>query len=64
VLSAKTGSATDGSGAEVRWLVGHVARGGREWIFASLVTGPAGVPPLAAVDQAASAFATAHVLAP
>jgi beta-lactamase class D len=64
VLSAKTGSGTDRSGAEVRWLVGHVARGPRAWIFASLVTGPSGVPALAAVDQAAVALTGRHVLAP
>jgi beta-lactamase class D len=64
IVSAKTGSATDRSGIEVRWLVGHVARGRRAWIFASLVTGAPGVPPLAAVDQAATALTRARVLAP
>jgi beta-lactamase class D len=64
VVSAKTGSVTDRTGVEVRWLVGHVARGKRSWIFASLVTGPSGVPPLAAVDQAATALTRARVLAP
>lgn len=64
VLSAKTGSVTDRTGIEVRWLVGHVARGKRSWIFASLVTGPAGVPPLAAVQQAATALTRARVLVP
>jgi beta-lactamase class D len=64
VLSAKTGSVTDRSGADVRWLIGHVARGRRSWIFASLVTGQPGVPALAAVDQAAAALAGQHVLVP
>jgi beta-lactamase class D len=63
-VSAKTGSVTDRTGVEVRWLVGHVARGRRSWFFASLVTGPAGLPALAAVEQAAAALTAQHVLVP
>lgn len=37
VLSAKTGSTSDGSGRGIRWLVGHVQRGGRAFLFVSCV---------------------------
>ncbi len=62
VLSAKTGSGRDRSGSQVRWLVGHVSRSGRSWIFVSLVIGPDGTGPLAAVDLAARALSEAGVL--
>ena len=53
VLSAKTGSGRDRSGQQVRWLVGHVSRGRRAWVFVSCVVGGDDTPPLAAVDLAA-----------
>ena len=61
-VSAKTGSGTDRGGKAVRWLVGHVARGPRSWIFVSCVAGGSDTPALAAVDQAASALREAGVL--
>ena len=39
VLSAKTGSGRDNSGSTVRWLVGHVSRERRSWVFVSCVIG-------------------------
>ena len=60
-LSAKTGSGT-ANGQTVRWIVGHVARGSRSWVFVSCVTGGTDLPALAAVDQAAAALREAHVL--
>jgi len=62
VVSAKTGSGTDKSGAEVRWLIGHVARGPRSWVFVSCVAGRASTPATAAVDLAASALQQNGVL--
>jgi beta-lactamase class D len=62
VLSAKTGSGRDKSGGAVRWLVGHVTRGGRSWVFVSCVTGDDSTPPLAAVDLAAQALRREGVL--
>jgi beta-lactamase class D len=56
ILSAKTGS-----GDDVKWLVGHVQRERREWVFVSCVAG-AGEGPLAAIDLAASSLRAAHVL--
>jgi beta-lactamase class D len=50
VLSAKTGSSDDG-GRTVRWLVGHLQRQGRSWVFVSCVVG-VGLDPLAAVTLA------------
>ncbi len=50
VLSAKTGSSDDG-GRTVRWLVGHVQRQGRSWVFVSCVVGVE-LDPLAAVNLA------------
>jgi beta-lactamase class D len=61
-LAAKTGRARDGSGKEVRWLVGHVERGGREWVFVSGVVGGSDTPPSAAIDLAASLLRDAGVL--
>jgi len=62
VVSAKTGSATDRAGRAVRWLVGHVQRGSRAWIFVSAVTGSDETPPLAAVDLAAKSLREEGVL--
>jgi len=61
-VSAKTGSGTDRGGKAVRWLVGHVARGPRSWIFVSCVAGGSDTPALAAVDRAASALRDVGVL--
>jgi len=61
-VSAKTGSGTDRGGQSVRWLVGHVARRGRSWIFVSCVAGGDDTPALAAVDQAAAALQEEGVL--
>jgi len=65
VVSAKTGSATDRRGNGVRWLVGHVRRGGRAWVFVSAVTASSGgddLPALAAVDLAATSLRDEGVL--
>jgi len=62
MVSAKTGSGTDRGGKSVRWLVGHVARGSRAWIFVSTVAGGDDTPALAAVDQAASALRQERIL--
>jgi beta-lactamase class D len=62
VLSAKTGSGRDRSGQQVRWLVGHVSRGRRAWVFVSCVIGGDETPPLAAVDLAAQALQREGVL--
>jgi beta-lactamase class D len=55
-VGAKTGSGTDRGGQSVRWLVGHVARGERSWVFVSCVAGGDDIPALAAVDRAAAAL--------
>lgn len=55
-VSAKTGSGKTKDGGQVRWLVGHVARGGKQWIFVSCVIGSDKTPALAAVDLAAGAL--------
>ncbi|MEZ5288767.1 MAG: hypothetical protein R2712_29005 [Vicinamibacterales bacterium] len=54
-VAAKTGSANDGSGRGVRWLVGHVTRGARSWTFVSTVVGGPDVVGLAAVRRAETA---------
>ncbi len=56
VVSAKTGS-----GEDVRWLVGHVERKGRGWVFVSCVIG-ADLDPLVAIDLAARSLRGEHVL--
>jgi beta-lactamase class D len=61
-VSAKTGSGTAGGGRAVRWLIGHVRRGPRAWIFVSNVVGDGDTPALAAVDQAERALQDAGVL--
>jgi len=62
VVSAKTGSATDRTGSNVRWIVGHVQRGSRSWIFASNVVGLGDTPADAAIDLAARALRESGVL--
>jgi beta-lactamase class D len=62
IVSAKTGSGRTRSGPSVRWLVGHVARGSRSWLFVSNVAGGDDTPAMAAVDLAASRLQDHHVL--
>ena len=62
VLSAKTGSGRDRSGQEVRWIVGHVSRERRSWVFVSCVIGTDQTAALAAVDLAAQALHHERVL--
>lgn len=61
VVSAKTGSGSQPDRPDVRWLVGHVRRGSRAWVFVSNVVGE-DLPALAAVDLAASSLKAAGVL--
>jgi beta-lactamase class D len=61
IVSAKTGSGPTADGGAVRWLVGHVRRGARSWIFVSNVVGTDRTPALAAVEQAETALEEAHV---
>ena len=61
VVAAKTGAARDRSGQDVRWLVGHVARGSRSWIFVSMVMAAPDLPPAAAVELAARGLTEARV---
>ena len=60
VVAAKTGAIREASGQDVRWLVGHVQRGTRSWIFVSMVTAP-DLPPAAAVEFAARGLTEAKV---
>jgi beta-lactamase class D len=62
IVSAKTGSGDNRDGHQVRWIVGHVARGDRSWIFVSSLVGGDDTPALAAVDQAARALREEGVL--
>lgn len=62
IVSAKTGSATDRSGRAARWLVGHVKKAGREFIFVSCVIGPPDVGANAAINLAARALRAAKIL--
>ena len=48
VVSAKTGDGHDKSGQLVRWLVGHVSRERRSWVFVSCVIGDEQTAPRAA----------------
>lgn len=54
ILSAKTGRSDP-----VKWLVGHVKRGDREWIFVSCVVGDG---PMAAIELAAKSLRQAGVI--
>ncbi len=62
VVSTKTGSAADRSGRGTRWLIGHIDKGGRQFIFVSCVIGPREIAANAAIDLAARALREAHVL--
>jgi beta-lactamase class D len=62
VVSAKTGAGPTGDGRAVRWLVGHVRRGQRSWVFVSNVVGSTDLPTTAAIDQAGRALVEEGVL--
>jgi beta-lactamase class D len=62
VVSAKTGAGPTGDGRAVRWLVGRVTRGAREWFFVSNVVSRNDLPAMAAVEQAERALVDARVL--
>jgi beta-lactamase class D len=62
VVSAKTGSATDASGKDVRWLVGHIKRGDHAYVFVSCVVGGEDLPGNAAIELAAKSLRSAKVL--
>jgi len=61
VVSAKTGAGTTADRHTVRWLVGHVRRGARQWLFVSNAIGD-DLPPYVAVDQAEEALIATKVL--
>jgi beta-lactamase class D len=61
-VTAKTGAGPTGDGRAVRWLVGHVRRGSRAWIFVSNIVGPMDLPTTAAIDQAGRALVEEGVL--
>jgi beta-lactamase class D len=55
-------SAKPGRGDDVTWLVGHVQRQNREWVFVSCVIGPTETDPLAAINLAAASLHEERVL--
>ena len=61
-VTAKTGAGSTGDGRAVRWLVGHVRRGQRAWIFVSNVVGSTDLSRTAAIDQAGRALVEEGVL--
>jgi beta-lactamase class D len=62
VVSAKTGSGPTGDGRAVRWLIGHVRRGQKAWVFVSNVVGLPDLSATAAIDQARQALILAGIL--
>jgi beta-lactamase class D len=62
LVSAKTGSTTDASGRGVRWLVGQVRRGTREFVFVSCVVGEPAMAATAAIVLAARSLREEGVL--
>ena len=62
LVSAKTGSASFDGTRAVRWIVGHVRRETRAWIFVSCVVGGGEVDPMAAIDLAARSLRKYGVL--
>ncbi len=62
VVSAKTGAGPTADHRAVRWLVGHIRRGTREWLFVSNMIGDEDLPALAAVEQAERELIAARVL--
>jgi len=61
VVSAKTGAGRDQRGLDIRWVIGHVSRRDRAWVFVSCVTDTEPLGMLAAVDLAALALREARV---
>ncbi len=61
-VSAQFANTLDRSGRGVRWLVGHVARGERAYVFVSCVVGAANLDANAAIDLAARSLRGAEVL--
>lgn len=64
VVQAKTGAGPTGDGRTVRWLVGHVRRGSRAWIFVSNVVGSSDLAVNAAIEQAGRMLVEEKVLLP
>lgn len=62
ILSAKTGSTSDGSGRGIRWLIGHVQRGPRAYLFVSCVVGSTDLAGDAALRLAEARLRAARVL--
>lgn len=62
VVSAKTGRANDRTGRGIRWLMGHVKRADRSYVFVSCVVGTRDVEANAAIDLAAKALREQQVL--
>ncbi len=62
VLSAKTGSTSDGSGRGIRWIVGHVQRAPRAFVFVSCVVGTTDLAQDAALRLAETRLREAGVL--
>ncbi len=62
VVSAQSANTLDRSGRGVRWLVGHVARGERAYVFVSCVVGASSLDANAALDLAAKSLRGAEVL--
>jgi beta-lactamase class D len=62
VVSAKTGAGSTADHRAVRWLVGEIRRGPREWLFASNVISDNDLAALAAVEQAERELIAARVL--
>jgi beta-lactamase class D len=62
IVMAKTGAGPTGDGRAVRWLVGHVRREQRAWIFVSNIVGSTDVPGPAAIEQAGRALVQEGVL--
>jgi beta-lactamase class D len=54
--------AKTGRGENVTWLVGHVERANRAWVFVSCVAAPSERDPLAAIALAAASLRSAEVL--
>ncbi len=61
-LSAKTGSTSFEPHRAVRWIVGHVRRDRRAWLFVTCVTGGEDLDANAAIDLAARKLREHHVL--
>ena len=62
VVSAKTGSTSFAPNRAVRWIVVHVRRDRRAWLFVSCVTGADDLDGNAAIDLAAKSLRSTHVL--